>query len=250
MRGDGSCCWEESASGKDHIKMKSSDVLDRSPVGHPCDINSATRWCHWRTWSSWLKVMFLTSLVILMRSVAVSEYLPWLFRISALSKAQRSASTMFLPGNKGDIRSDSIFMELEKAPTHTHTQTSGNEAGNLQHSSCWSLSSTAVDQLTSTEGRLLGGSDWSRTGEKLLVPAGVPVGLDGRVHVVGWIWSGSSSLQESCYRCHFLESTAEQSMDGWRRLLGWGQPPPTWTFYCVGSEFQIILECVDQSWAN
>lgn len=38
----------------------------------------------------------LTSLVILMRRVAASEYFPWLFRISALSKAQRSASTMFL----------------------------------------------------------------------------------------------------------------------------------------------------------
>lgn len=37
-----------------------------------------------------------TSLVILMRRVAASEYLPWLLSISALSKAQRSASTMFL----------------------------------------------------------------------------------------------------------------------------------------------------------
>lgn len=38
----------------------------------------------------------LTSLVILIRIVAASEYFPWLLRISALSRTQRSASTMFL----------------------------------------------------------------------------------------------------------------------------------------------------------
>lgn len=90
----------------------------RTPLGYKISNNAASP----EKWSKRPGVSpFLTSLVILMRSVAVSEYLPWLFRISALSKAQRSASTMFLPGNKGDAPSESNFVELEKnAPTHKH----------------------------------------------------------------------------------------------------------------------------------
>lgn len=39
----------------------------------------------------------------------------------------------------------------------------------------------------------------------MFVLAGVSVGLYGRVHVMCWIRSGSSSLQESCHSSHFLD---------------------------------------------
>lgn len=51
-------------------------------------------------------------------------------------------------------------------------------------------------------------------GERLPVLAGVPVRLDGRVHVVSWVRSGRSRLQKRCHCCHFLETRAGQSMDG------------------------------------
>lgn len=119
----------------------------------------------------------LTSLVILMRSVAVSEYLPWLLRISALSRAQRSASTMFLPGKQ-----DTLRQKVER----------------------WSTAAACPS------------SDGTRGGEALPVPAGVPVRLDGRVHVVSWVRSGSSGLQKGCHCCHFLEQSRAW-MDEWRR---------------------------------